>query len=64
MTKQKARIRGLSNNELLQETLRVVELNSYSFVHKGYLPKKSQDLENDLKAELTARFLNGGGLDE
>ena len=59
MTKQQIRIRGLSNNDLLQETLRIVELNSYALVHKGYLPKKSQSLEDDLKAELSARFLLG-----
>lgn len=57
MTKQQKRISELSDNDLLRETLHTIEINAYAVCCKGKLNAYEQSLENDLKAELTARFL-------
>lgn len=57
MTDQQIRISSLSNMDLLWEALRVVELNAYSFCLRSVVLPCDQTLENDLKRELTRRFL-------
>ena len=57
MTRQQKCISELSDNDLLRKSLHTVEVNAYACCHKGKLNAYEQTLENDLKAELTARFL-------